>query len=170
MYIARFSYDVLPVNRQRAIDFIRKELKAAEGNGLKSRMLVPFTRGPAGAALQFEIELHEPRPARSVPQSGFGIERGKGSAAPRIQRDTSLPAPASRYCALRSEAPSEALAEALSRVPSGLSDQHHDRGADVAGHEDADQRGGEWKAVLERVDFGGVGGEKELGHSGVPSS
>jgi hypothetical protein len=57
MYIARFSYDVLPVNRQRAIDFIRKELKAAEGNGLKARMLVPFTRGPAGAALQFEIEL-----------------------------------------------------------------------------------------------------------------
>ena len=29
MYIARFSYDVLPVNRQRAIDFIRKELKAS---------------------------------------------------------------------------------------------------------------------------------------------
>src|SRR4051795_2980528 len=57
MYIARFSYDVLPVNRQRAIEFIRKELKAAEGNGLKARMLVPFTRGPAGAALQFEIEL-----------------------------------------------------------------------------------------------------------------
>ena len=25
MYLARFCYDVLPVNRQRAIDFIRRE-------------------------------------------------------------------------------------------------------------------------------------------------
>jgi hypothetical protein len=25
MYLARFSYDVLPINRQRAIDFIRRE-------------------------------------------------------------------------------------------------------------------------------------------------
>jgi hypothetical protein len=29
MYLARFSYDVLPVNRQRAIDFIRREVEAA---------------------------------------------------------------------------------------------------------------------------------------------
>jgi len=26
MYLARFSYDVLPVNRQRAIDFIKREV------------------------------------------------------------------------------------------------------------------------------------------------
>ena len=26
-------------------------------NGLNSRLLVPFTRGPSGPALQFEIEL-----------------------------------------------------------------------------------------------------------------
>ena len=70
MYIARF-----PVNRQRAIDFIRKELKAAEGNGLKSRMLVPFTRGPAGAALQFEIEL------TSLDQLDQFRSRGLGSNA-----------------------------------------------------------------------------------------
>ena len=58
MYLARFSYDVLPVNRQRAIDFIRREIEAARGKGLNSRMLVPLTRGHGdGAALQFEVEL-----------------------------------------------------------------------------------------------------------------
>jgi hypothetical protein len=58
MYLARFSYDVLPVNRQRAIDFIRREVEAARGNGLNARMLVPLTRGHAGGpALQFEVEL-----------------------------------------------------------------------------------------------------------------
>ncbi len=34
MYLARFSYDVLPVNRQRAIDFIRREVEAARSEGL----------------------------------------------------------------------------------------------------------------------------------------
>ena len=57
MYLARFSYDVLPANRQRAIDFIRREVEDARGNGLNARMLVPLTRGPGGAALQFEVEL-----------------------------------------------------------------------------------------------------------------
>ena len=28
MYLARFSYDVLPANRQRAIDLIRREVEA----------------------------------------------------------------------------------------------------------------------------------------------
>jgi hypothetical protein len=57
MYLARFSYDVLPVNRQRAIDLIRREVEAAHQDGFNARMLVPLTRGPGGAALQFEIEL-----------------------------------------------------------------------------------------------------------------
>ena len=57
MYLARFSYDVLPVNRQRAIDFIRREAEAAQAAGLKARLLVPLTRGQGGAALQFEVEL-----------------------------------------------------------------------------------------------------------------
>jgi len=57
MYLARFSYDVLPINRQRAIEFIQREVEAARSNGLNARLLVPLTRGPGGAALQFEIEL-----------------------------------------------------------------------------------------------------------------
>jgi hypothetical protein len=57
MYIARFSYSVLPINRQRAIDFIRREVDSAQRNELNARLLVPLTRGHGGPALQFEIEL-----------------------------------------------------------------------------------------------------------------
>ena len=57
MYIARFSYSVLPVNRQRALDFIHREVEAAQRKQLKARLLVPLTRGTGGAALQFEVEL-----------------------------------------------------------------------------------------------------------------
>jgi hypothetical protein len=58
MYLARFSYDLLPAHRQRAVNFIRREVKAAQDHGLKARLLVPVTRGRGeGAALQFEVEL-----------------------------------------------------------------------------------------------------------------
>src|ERR1700745_4127844 len=58
MYVARFSYDVLPVNRPQPLEFIRRELQAAEQSGLNARILVPLTRGQGGgAALQFEVEL-----------------------------------------------------------------------------------------------------------------
>ena len=57
MYLARFSYDVLPVNRERAIAFIRREVAAARRDKLNARLLVPLTRGEGGAALQFEVEL-----------------------------------------------------------------------------------------------------------------
>ena len=57
MYLARFSYDLLPVNRGRALEFIRREMEAAQKEGLSARLLVPLTRGDSGAALQFEVEL-----------------------------------------------------------------------------------------------------------------
>ena len=57
MYIARFSYSVLPTNRQRAIDFIHREVEAAAKKQLRARLLVPLTRSQGGAALQFEVEL-----------------------------------------------------------------------------------------------------------------
>jgi hypothetical protein len=59
VYLARFSYDVLPVNRQSAIEFIRREVEAARAAGLNARLLVPLTRGQGGAGLQFEVELTE---------------------------------------------------------------------------------------------------------------
>lgn len=57
MYLARFSYDVLPVNRGRAMELIRQEVEAAGRHGLPARLLVPMTRAQGGPALQFEIEL-----------------------------------------------------------------------------------------------------------------
>ena len=57
MYLARFSYDLLPINRERAIDFIQREAEAAREKGLNARLLVPLTRGENGSALQFEVEL-----------------------------------------------------------------------------------------------------------------
>ncbi len=40
MYIARFSYHLRPSNRQRAIEFISREVKAAKDRGLKGRLLI----------------------------------------------------------------------------------------------------------------------------------
>jgi hypothetical protein len=57
MYLARFSYDLLPVHREQGLDFIRREVDAARAEGLNARLLVPLTRGQEGAALQFEVEL-----------------------------------------------------------------------------------------------------------------
>jgi hypothetical protein len=44
MYIARFSYSVLPINRQRALDFIRREVQSAQRDKLNARLLVPLVR------------------------------------------------------------------------------------------------------------------------------
>ena len=57
MYLARFSYDLAPANRQKAIEFIRREVAAAREKHLTARLLIPVTRGQDGAALQFELEL-----------------------------------------------------------------------------------------------------------------
>jgi hypothetical protein len=59
MYLVRFSYDVLPANRQRAIDLIRQEVGSKAGRDLNARLLVPLTRGQGGPALQLEVELKE---------------------------------------------------------------------------------------------------------------
>ena len=59
MYLARFSYQILPVNRHRALQLISHEVEAARGKGLNARLLVPLTRGHGGAALQFEVELRK---------------------------------------------------------------------------------------------------------------
>jgi hypothetical protein len=50
MYVARFSYDLLPINRQQGIDFVRKEVETALRKGLNARLLVPLTRGQGSSA------------------------------------------------------------------------------------------------------------------------
>ena len=57
MYVARFAYHVLPANRQRAIEFIHREVEAAARKNMTARLLVPLTRTHDGPALQFEVEL-----------------------------------------------------------------------------------------------------------------
>ena len=52
MYLVRFSYDVLPVNRQQAIGLVRREVEAARTSGRKARLLVPLTRAHGGAAIE----------------------------------------------------------------------------------------------------------------------
>ena len=79
MYLARFSYDVLPANRQRAIDFIRGEVEAAHRNGLSARMLVPLTRGQGAAALQFEVELGNLDQLDQVRHRGGEADEDSGS-------------------------------------------------------------------------------------------
>jgi len=41
MYLARFSYDVLPANRHKAVDFVRREVEAARSRSLNARLLIP---------------------------------------------------------------------------------------------------------------------------------
>lgn len=79
MYLARFSYSVLPVNRQRAIDFIRREVEGAVKNKLEARLLVPLTRGKGEAALQFEVELTNLEQLEQFRQKGAGSGGDTGS-------------------------------------------------------------------------------------------
>jgi hypothetical protein len=57
MYLARFSYDVAPANRERALKAMRQELDAARKKGLDARILIPLTRAHGAPALQFEVAL-----------------------------------------------------------------------------------------------------------------
>jgi len=78
MYVARFSYTVAPVDRQRAIELIQREVEAAQGNQLNARLLVPLTRGPGGAALQFEVELSTLDQFENFRERGMGSNRETG--------------------------------------------------------------------------------------------
>jgi hypothetical protein len=75
MYLARFSYDMLPANRQRAMDFIRQEVQAARSKNLNARLLVPLTRGEGGAALQFEVEMTDLVQLDQFRQTGIGSDQ-----------------------------------------------------------------------------------------------
>jgi hypothetical protein len=78
MYLARFSYSVRPVDRQRAVSFIRREVAAARAQGFEARLLVPLTRAADGAALQFETELKTLDQLEALRRHGAGSERETG--------------------------------------------------------------------------------------------
>jgi hypothetical protein len=75
MYLARFSYNVLPIDRKRAVDFIRREVDAARSQGLRAQLLVPLTRGHGDPALQFEIELTTLDQLEQFRHRGAGSDR-----------------------------------------------------------------------------------------------
>jgi hypothetical protein len=76
MYIARFSYDLLPSNREKGVTLIRREVAAARANGLSAKLLIPITRGQGGAALQFELELNSLDQLDQFRQRGFSSTEG----------------------------------------------------------------------------------------------
>ncbi len=57
MYLARFSYNIKPVDRDKAMDLLRQSVTAATEQGHAARLLVPLTRAPGGPALQVEVEF-----------------------------------------------------------------------------------------------------------------
>ena len=78
-YLARFSYDVRPADRQRALELIRREVAAARRAGRDARLLVPLTRGPGGgAALQFEVALDSLDQLERVRHDGGGPDEDVG--------------------------------------------------------------------------------------------
>ena len=79
MYLARYSYHVLPVNRQRALEFIRKEAAAARGKRFNTRVLVPLTRGGEAASLQFEVELTSLDQLDQFRHEGVGSDQETGN-------------------------------------------------------------------------------------------
>lgn len=79
MYLARFSYNVLPVNRDRAIAMIEREVKAARDKNLNARLLVPLTRGRGEPALQFEVEVPSLDQLEQFRDRGMGSEDATGN-------------------------------------------------------------------------------------------
>jgi hypothetical protein len=78
MYLARFSYDVLPVNRTKAVELIRREVQSSAGNSMNARLLVPITRGLGAAALQLEVELKSLDQLDQYRHSGAGTNSETG--------------------------------------------------------------------------------------------
>jgi hypothetical protein len=91
VYLARFSYDIDPGDRDAAVDLIGQEVAAAADQGLSARLLVPLTRGPGGASLQFEVELTRLDQLESLRNRGFGSERSTNAWAERMAQILKCP-------------------------------------------------------------------------------
>lgn len=72
MYIARFSYSIKPVDRDRAIALLAQGLAAARTQRMEGWLLIPVTRATSGAALEVQVEL------ANLDQLEAFRERGQG--------------------------------------------------------------------------------------------
>lgn len=92
-YVARFSYDVRPIHREKALELIAREAQAAIQQGRTARLLVPVTRAHGCAALQFEIELDSLDDLERFRQKG--VENKGSTSAFMREFDQILEAPPS---------------------------------------------------------------------------
>lgn len=76
MYVARFSYAIKPIDRDRALDLLGQEVNAARDQGMEARLLVPLTRAAGGAALQYEVLLESLDAFEAFREQGVGGETG----------------------------------------------------------------------------------------------
>jgi hypothetical protein len=74
MYVARFSYSIKPIDRERALALLSREVTTANEQGLQARLLVPLTRPPGGAALQYEIVVDNLDAIETFREQGVGGE------------------------------------------------------------------------------------------------
>jgi hypothetical protein len=74
MYVARFSYSIKPVDREQALALLGREVAAARERGIAARLLVPLTRPPGGAALQYEIVVDSLDAIETFREQGLGGE------------------------------------------------------------------------------------------------
>ena len=81
MFVARFSYQIRPVDRDRALSLLTQEVQAANGQGLNARLLVPLTRASGGAALQYEVDVDDLNTFESFREQGVSGEAGTRSWA-----------------------------------------------------------------------------------------
>ena len=76
MYLARFSYPIKPVDRDRALELLGREVAAARDQGLAAGLLVPLTRAAGGAGLQYEVVLPTLDALETFREQGVGGEAG----------------------------------------------------------------------------------------------
>ena len=74
MFIARFSYSIKPVDRERALALLGQEVDAARAQGLEARLLIPLTRPQGGPALQYELVLPNLDAFEAFREEGVGGE------------------------------------------------------------------------------------------------
>ena len=76
MYLARFSYAIRPIDRDRALELLGQEVAPAREQGLAARFLVPLTRAAGGAGLQYEVVLPTLDAFEAFREQGVGGEAG----------------------------------------------------------------------------------------------
>ncbi|HEY8448095.1 MAG TPA: hypothetical protein VIL01_13400 [Thermomicrobiales bacterium] len=76
MYLARFSYSFKPIDRERAMALLAREVAAARQQGMEARLLVPLTRPAGGPALQYELVMNSLDDFEAFRERGVGGEDG----------------------------------------------------------------------------------------------